>query len=493
MDQHQQLLARISLETGLSEASLAPSAEGTIRRSVESDKTAGVPGMLLVISPGSRYAWSVRVTVSSTGKRPRIRLGNAAVMLLEDAIERAKEQHKMAQSGEDPKAVVLAKKEQSRLAAQSRKSSRRTVKELLDFYLAKLKAGGRRSATQLAQIYQEPSEKTLNSKRVTRLELKPILALLDKPACSLDPATAQKLIRSYEERGLSMAEHLLAHLHAAWNVILDDAEAQKSFGIESNPFARVRVSEPVDTSADEDEAKASSKVRALDESEIPVLWHKLSEETAVRSGQGAMLPVRTDDRTRLPLQIGLACGQRVEQALNARRDDIDLERKIWTIPLAHRKIRRGLRKSKRPNAQGPHPVPLHPIAVELWRQALDLCTDPSNPYIFPSMDKHGLERRSPRDHHTLSKFVHRFCKRVGIKPFTPRDLRHTWTTQAARWRLDYEIRERIMDHLPPGMGAKVYDHFDYFEPMRELMEAYGEKLAKLLANGAQTNDGHTPA
>ena len=38
-----------------------------------------------------------------------------------------------------------------------------------------------------------------------------------------------------------------------------------------------------------------------------------------------------------------------------------------------------------------------------------------------------------------------------------------------------------MDHTLPGIGAKVYDEADYLEPMRELMDAFGHRLAALLA------------
>lgn len=472
------LLRRLAHETGLSLEELAPPPTSTVRRYIDSQHSGGTTGLHLVVSSGGSYAWSVRVTLAATGERPRLRLGNAASMLIETAIEEARKLHDTAQAGIDPKAERLRAKEKHQQVKAAKLAARRTVRDLLDVYLARQKKQKRPSADLLELFYAEPTKETLAIKSVSRTQLKPVLALLDKPVADIDDEKAQALVRRYESRGRAMAQAALEHMRAGWNVILDDAVQRKAFGIERNPFARVQVSEAPDTTAEEDEA--GTRLRALSEKEVKSLWAGLHEESIVTGGQGAQMRVKVDDRTRLALLLVLACGQRVEQTLMTRAQDIDFDEKTWSIPVAHRKIRRSLRTSKRAAAKRPHIVPLHSMALDLWRQVLELRTDGTNPWLFPSMDRLGKERHAPRDHRTLSKFVSRWCERTGAADFSPRDLRKTWTTQGGRWRLDYEVRERIMDHALPGIGAAVYDEHDYFEAMRELMDAYGAKLAELV-------------
>ncbi len=478
------LMRRLAHETGLDEAALQPAAT-SVRRYVDKEHNGGVPGLHLVVSPGGALAWSVRITNPITGERPRLRLGDARTMLIETAIEKARELHEAAGAGDDPKAQRQAEKERAKDRDAARKAARRTVHELLDVYLARQKRLRRPSVVLLEAFYSEPSAETLAIKGVSRVALKPVLATLNKSVADIDERAAQGLIRRYEVRSLSLAQHALTHMRAAFNSVLKDATERAAFGIDRNPFAGLAVSEREDTSAEEDET--SSAVRALSEAEVKRLWHGLHEATIVTGGQGAQMEVRADDLTRLALLLVLACGQRVEQTLMTRAQDVDFDAKTWSIPVAHRKIRRRLRKSNRAIDKLPHVVPLHPVALDLWRQVFALRTSTANPWLFPVTDRQGKELLEPRDHRTLSRFISRWCERHEVARFTPRDLRRTWHTLGGRWRLDYELRERCQDHVIEGIGAQHYDFHDYQEAMRDLMTAYGAKLADLVAPDAPGN------
>ncbi|MEJ8849655.1 integrase family protein [Variovorax rhizosphaerae] len=456
-----------------------------MRRYIDKAHSGDVAGLHLVVSPGGSMSWSVRVTNPATGERPRLRVGDAKTMLIETAIEQARKLHEAAGDGDDPKAQRQANKRKAKETAAARKAARRTVRELLDVYLAKQKRLRRPSVVLLDAFYSEPSAETLTSKGVSRVQLKPVLAMLGKPVADIDDRAAQALIRKYEARGLSLAQHALTHMRAAYNVVLKDATERAAFGIERNPFAGLAVSERADTTAEEDESGRS--VRALSESEVQRLWRGLHETTIVTGGQGAQMEVKAEDRTRLALLLGLACGQRVEQTLMTRAQDIDFDAKTWSIPVAHRKIRRKLRKSSRPQDKLPHVVPLHPLALDLWRQVFAARTSTVNPWLFPATDRDGKELLEARDHRSLSRFVSRWCERHEVAPFTPRDLRRTWHTLGGKWRLDYEVRERIQDHAMKGIGALHYDFHDYQEAMSELMDAYGAKLAALVTPDASGN------
>lgn len=493
MQTHQQpnFLRRLMAETALGAEQLAPSSSVT-RRYLRLEGAPDLRGFHLTIGAasavgGASYAWAVESVLPATGKRQRLRVADAKLTTMETAIGLARELKRDMKGGTDPKAEREAEKIKVKERAAAKVALRRTLRELLDEYLARQVKQKRPSAELLRSFFSEPTEATLEAKDCTRLELKPVLRLLGTPAANVTPEAAQKLVRSYETRGLRMAQAALEHLRAAFNVALDDATQAKAFGITANPFARVRVSEAPDQDADEDDDNERG-TRALSEKEVAALWHDLHARTTVTAGNGAQLTVQVDARTRVALLLTLATGQRVEQVLKTRIQDLDLKGGVWTIPTAHRKVRRTLRASKRAAAKLPHRVPLHNLAVSLWNEAISLRTNTANPWLFPNTNRKGEEQLTYRDHRTLSKFVSRWCERTEFDHFTPRDLRRTWTTQAGRWRLDYEVRERIMDHALPGIGAKVYDEADYFEPMADLMEAFGHRLAALIGQAASDSE-----
>lgn len=495
------LLRRLEVETGLPTDRLRPGSS-VARRYIPSSRTGGLRGFHLTIGKasaagGASYTWSVETAVN--GRSQRLRVANAKLTPMETALQAAKDVKRDASHGADPKEERAREVAQKREAQASKRAARRTVREVLDMYLERQRKNRRPSAEQLAQFYAEPTSRTLKIKGVNRTQLKPILKDLDKAVGTYTEERAQRLVSLYAERGLRMEKAALDHMHAAFNMIVKDIKLSKAFGIAINPFARVKLTEPpnagVPEDAEDDNIEGTAPAvsddgegtRALSANEIKALWEGLHAVSKVSAGNGAMLEVRTDDATRIALLLVLTTGQRVDQVLRTRVRDLDLEAGIWSIPLAHRKIKRKLVQSNRPKDKGPHEVPLHSMAVELWRQALALRTNAKNHWVFPAYDRQGGEVTGSRDHRTLNRFVTRWCMRTGFKHFTPRDLRRTWTTQAGRWRLSYEIRERIMDHALPGIGADVYDEGDYLDQKRDLMNDYDGFLSAMLSGDERLN------
>ena len=91
--------------------------------------------------------------------------------------------------------------------------------------------------------------------------------------------------------------------------------------------------------------KEQSRSRALSEQEIRAFWNGLDK--------AKMAP-----GTKLALRLALVTGQRIGEVCGALQSEIDLDKAEWLIPARRVKNRRD------------HSVPLSPLAVKLFRQAL---------------------------------------------------------------------------------------------------------------------------
>ena len=75
----------------------------------------------------------------------------------------------------------------------------------------------------------------------------------------------------------------------------------------------------------------------------------------------------------LVLRLALVTGQRIGEICGARKAEIDLGKAEWTVPVKRTKNRRE------------HVVPLSPLAVDLFKEAIDLAGELQ--FLFPSRSR----------------------------------------------------------------------------------------------------------
>jgi integrase len=99
------------------------------------------------------------------------------------------------------------------------------------------------------------------------------------------------------------------------------------------------------------------------------------------------------------LKLLLVTGPRRGELLKARWSDIDLDKKLWTIPEAHLKTAKKRRKKadgadEENRREKAHRVPLSELAIELLRELKDEQTEQNrdSAYVFPITHS----RRRPR-------------------------------------------------------------------------------------------------
>jgi integrase len=94
-------------------------------------------------------------------------------------------------------------------------------------------------------------------------------------------------------------------------------------------------------------------------------------------------------------------------------------------------------------------------------------------YLFP-----GKTSTGHMDIHNLDKTLKHACRRVGVTPFTPHQLRHLYATEMLRGGAKLEVVARILGHASVGVTADIYRHV-------AMAEVHEEHLRFAPLNGAR--------
>jgi integrase len=200
--------------------------------------------------------------------------------------------------------------------------------------------------------------------------------------------------------------------------------------------------------------------------------------------------------TRRILKLCLVTAARVGEVAGMSVDEVDLDRRVWTIP-AHRS------KNKLP-----HVLPLPDLAVELiraqlaevrkvaakrearlarrivrMREASDKAEIAGNgpELIFP-----GSGSRGPINVSSVGKAIQYSLEHFGVAPFTPHDLRRTAATRMEEIGISPFIVAHVLGHVSvtkASITSKVYARYDYAREKREAVERWAAHL-RGIAEGA---------
>ena len=194
--------------------------------------------------------------------------------------------------------------------------------------------------------------------------------------------------------------------------------------------------------------------RTLSDSEIRSFWSGLPE---------TKIPLPQQ----LALKILLLTGQRRGELTKSRVTHFDLDAAIWTIPPE-------LINKKKSRDVAPHEVPLSSLAVELVRELLTI--NGGSIWMLPSPRK---------DTHVSEGFLTRTLGRNRNQfdidePFNVHDLRRTLATRLGELGIPHHIMQRVLNHEPPDITARVYDQHHYLPEKRQALDAWTYRLEEIL-------------
>lgn len=332
--------------------------------------------------------------------------------------------HEHRNAGGRP-ALLAAQREAKQSAAEAgRLAAENTLDSLLTAYCNHLQAIGRRSHADARSIFKLhvteawPDVAAMQAKLVTGEHFADMMRKLIDAGKG---RTANKL-RSYARAAYQTAK--AAKSKPSIPV------AFKAYGIAANPVA--------DTEPDESQNRTDKNPMSVDE--LRAYWRLIKP---LKGFKGALL--------RLHLLSG---GQRIEQLVNLRTDDIG----EGSFVLHDGKGRPG-----RPPRQ--HTVPLTKTA----RKALDECK-PAGAFAL-STDEGKTHVAAT----TLSEWAARTaCD--SIQDFQAKRIRSGVETLLASAGLSQDVRGRLQSHGIAGVQARHYDGHDYLPEKRKALETLYELL-----------------
>ena len=193
-------------------------------------------------------------------------------------------------------------------------------------------------------------------------------------------------------------------------------------------------------------AISKPRERVLSDDEIRTLWTALPV---------ALAGTPTCQRI---IKLCLITGQRVGEVAGMALSELDLKRRLWSLP-----------GSRTKNGQ-PHVVPLSEMAIEV-------IGEPSGEFIF-----------GPTPTNTVSKMIIRAQGRFGLAHFSAHDLRRSALTGMARLGVAPIVLGHVANHrttTKAGMTLSVYVHHAYEKEKRAALELWADRLQGIVAGGAE--------
>ena len=362
-------------------------------------------GLSLRVSPTAK-TWAFHFTATD-GKRARLTLGSFPAVTLAAARGLALEAQAAVQSGQDPR---------------MHKAGGMTVVTLVASYLAK-HVRSLRSAKEVERRLRKNVLPIIGNVRLADLHRRDVNRVLDQILGRGRPIEAN---------------HVFADIRAMlrWALARGD--------LDRDPLQGMHAPSP-----------ARSRDRVLNDDEIRCLWQTLP----------TTLP-KSISAQRI-LKLCLITGQRVGEAAGMRRDELDFERRVWSLP------------GSRTKNGFAHSVPLSSLAISIIEEALSDAGDDSI-FVFPSGDG-ALPAMA------VAKSIERARERFGIEHWTAHDLRRTALTNMAKLGVMPIVLGHIANHrsvTKAGMTLSVYVQHAYEREKREGLNLWADRLKAIIAGEA---------
>lgn len=366
--------------------------------------------------------------------KPSDRDGRGLLYLtLADARVKLAEARKLRDGGIDPSTPALEQRQRERKAS--------TVSDLIDDFLEKY-----------AERHKKASS-AAEDKRQLKKDVKP--AWGDRKATSITRHDVVELLDAVVARGSPVAANrLLAVIRKMFKWVV------KRGVLHANPAADI----------DRPGGKEASRERILTDDEIAEVW-----------AASAGLPKPYGPFVKLLLVLG----QRRGETAGMRRSELDMTAKLWTIPAARTK--NGLA----------HEVPLPPMALGIIEPILGKMSAKED-CLFKSGRKGDaplaeFKNAKRKLDAAIIKARKERALEAGTDPeevappphWTLHDLRRTMRTNLSRLRLDPEICERVINHVPAGV-RRVYDLHQFRDEKREVLNGWATRLKRIVSTKPAT-------
>lgn len=379
-----------------------------------------IPGLTLTASKTGAASWVVRYRIS--GRQKEATIGRYPAWGIADAREKAKELRRAVDEGVD---VALEKKRRKQESAEAV-----TVNDLANAYFEK--------AEKELHPHTYKQRRSIHERFVS-----PVVG--QYRADSVTAAQIVDVVKRSLSGGKTLPNITLTHCslifaHAVGNAIR-----------EANPCRDLKLSAIIG------KQDAPKQRTALTPAELSAFLPAL-----------ASIP----RQYALAIRLLLLTGVRVSTLTEAKIVEFDLDAGQWSIPWERRKNRR--------HTSGAFVIPLPADAI-LWVRELIQLADRGE-YLLPVEGRRHSDARNPMSKRTtVGDWLDKMEGRgQDWRRVTPHDLRSTCKSLLSELRVDYETRQRYLDHALEGMDA-VYDKADFIEHRRAAAHKWMAFMSELEA------------
>jgi len=358
---------------------------------------AKLPGLALRVASTGVKSWALFYTAPGTDKRARKVLGRYPVVTLAEARRLALEAKGSIGQGVDPR---------------GRHARAMTAGDLIESYIGK---------------HVSTLKSAARTERRLRVNVLPVIGSV--PLAELHRRDINRAVDAIVARGaLREARHTFDTVRGlvSWAVRRGDLDRDIMQGAGAPP-------------------KGAPRERFLTDDEIRELWH----------AWGAMLK----PQLATILRLCLATGQRVGEVCGMTRAELDLDKRVWTLPAS---------RTKNGHA---HQIPLSDLAIELIGEA-----KPQGDRIFPKA--------------RAAQATEALCKLRGKLPvlgWTAHDLRRTAATKMAELGVSPIVIGHVCNHRTTtraGMTLAVYVQHGYGAEKRQALELWSDRLRAIIGGDA---------
>jgi len=365
-------------------------------------------GLSLKINPGGAATWFYNYTRRSDALRRRVQLGKLSALGLKDARLKATKMAGLVADGKDPAGDRRAERDAL------------TVADLAERFVTEYAAKKRSGVRQRQALDKDVLPVIGNHKigAVTRRDIDRIIERMIAREVTIGASRTFEIVRKMfnwaMEKGL----------------------------IDRNPCAGMK--KPFATQRRE---------RVLSPDEIRAVWDALHNEET---------PISRDGRD--VVKLCLITAQRLGEVAGMVSDELDLDKRIWTIP-----------KWRSKNAHS-HRVPLTDMALDIIAAA---GARAKTEFLFPG---YGLDDAVKSA--SVGKAVARSRKAIGIAHWTCHDLRRTAATSMADLGVAPHVIGHVLNHRAvthASITDQVYNRYTYDREKRAALELWNTQLALILA------------
>lgn len=393
-----------------------------------------VPGLTLVATPVGTGSWRVRYYIGPKQKEATI--GQYPTWGIADARDKAK---KLRQAVDDGVDVALEKQKKKQEALQAI-----TVDMLAAEYFAKIEKGMTLKTGMRPHTFKQ--RKSIHERYVS-----PLIGRF--VASSVTPAQVVNVVRKSETGGKTLPDVTLTHCNLIFAHGIGNGACTANPCRDLKLLAIVGPQEP-------------PKQRiALGVEELGAFLRELH---------------RMPRHYELAVRLMLLTGVRINTIAEAMVSEFKPEFAVWEVPHERRKNRR--------HTTGPFVIPLPTEAAEWVRELLKLAD--RDEYLLPVNPIRGAGVRNPLSKRTtIAGWIDRVRTESGgtWQRITPHDLRSTCKTWLSELRVDYETRQRYLDHSLDSTVDQIYDKADYREHRLAAANKWLAFLNDLEAGKAQEN------